>query len=287
MELLKTFPALGPPKGGRALGVDMGGSSTKVHLLAADEGPVSWATAGGNLALDPDGARAVIEEIVARARPTCAILGLAGARTASAEAASLERELAARLGRVQVVSDAEIALLAAFGDGDGIVVSAGTGSVVVVRVEGKLHVLGGHGYLLDDVASAYGIGRRLLRAALRGRDVGDVGLAHELERALGEPLDDIVRRIYQEPTARTHVAMIARHVGDVTDPAGRAVREQAVVDSQALIASARDRFGPLPVALLGGVFRTPAIADPVVARTGARVVTLRPDVAAARRACEA
>ena len=85
------------------------------------------------------------------------------------------RALANRLGRlaihVEVLSDAQAALLGALGDAPGLLVLAGTGSIVVGRHgRGRWARAGGLGPLLGDEGSAFWIGRAWLRATTRGED---------------------------------------------------------------------------------------------------------------------
>src|SRR5205085_11883464 len=142
----------------RYLGVDMGGSNTRAYLMQEPAAPRSWQAPGGNLALDPEAALAVLLPLVREAAPAGACLGLAGARTAPDAVAWLAVELARQAGRVTLMTDADLALTAAFGtEADGIVVCAGTGSVAAVRHAGATHLVGGHGFLLDDAGSAYDI----------------------------------------------------------------------------------------------------------------------------------
>jgi N-acetylglucosamine kinase-like BadF-type ATPase len=73
--------------------------------------------------------------------------------------------------KIVVVTDIEIALAAAFNDGPGIVVSAGTGSVAVGRDQaGRRHRIGGYGWQMGDEGSGYAIGRAALGAVSRAAD---------------------------------------------------------------------------------------------------------------------
>jgi N-acetylglucosamine kinase-like BadF-type ATPase len=73
--------------------------------------------------------------------------------------------------RLQVTGDIEIALAAAFGDGSGIVVTAGTGSVAIARDPGgMIRRSGGYGWQMGDEGSAYAIGRAALGAVGRAAD---------------------------------------------------------------------------------------------------------------------
>lgn len=72
---------------------------------------------------------------------------------------------------VQVITDIELALSAAAGDGPGVVIIAGTGSAVGGRnFAGQFARAGGWGPWIGDDGSAYDIGRRAVKAALSARD---------------------------------------------------------------------------------------------------------------------
>jgi N-acetylglucosamine kinase-like BadF-type ATPase len=272
----------------RVLGVDMGGSATRAHLTDGSSFARTWSAAGGNLALDPQGASEVLLRLVAEAAPRSVCIGVAGARTAPAAAARLTRELERLVPLVRLMGDAELALAAAFGaHAEGIVVCAGTGSVAVVRERGRMHVLGGHGYLLDDAGSAYDIGRRLVVAALRDRDRGGRELSDRVERVLGEPMDEFVRRVHGEPRDRQLLAVLAQRLPDVDHDAVDVILAEAADALASLAELARQRFGPLPVRLTGGVFLLPRIAEVLRVRCDAQLAETPPEVAAARVAAEA
>ena len=70
--------------------------------------------------------------------------------------------------RVRVISDAEAAFTGALGDGSGLLVLAGTGSIVLGRNRrGQWRRAGGLGPLLGDEGSAFWIGREWLRVNAR------------------------------------------------------------------------------------------------------------------------
>ena len=90
--------------------------------------------------------------------------------------------------RVVVTGDERTALRGAFGDGAGIVVISGTGTIAVGRDgHGREHRCGGWGWLLDGAGSAMDIGRDGLALSLHMAD----GRAPDtpLRRALWEALD--------------------------------------------------------------------------------------------------
>lgn len=103
----------------------------------------------------------------------CACVGVAGA--ARPEVSSpIKRILSAILrAPVEVVGDMVIAMEAAFGDGPGVVVISGTGSIAYGRdMHGQTVRVGGWGSAISDEGSAYWIGKAAVMAALRDFDEG-------------------------------------------------------------------------------------------------------------------
>jgi N-acetylglucosamine kinase-like BadF-type ATPase len=109
------------------------------------------------------------------------------------------RAAARRLGRVArrvvVISDAEAAFLGAVGDQAGILILAGTGSIVLGRDgDGRWARAGGLGPLIGDEGSGFWIGREWLRATARPGD------------------DDDARRLARGPDATRRIAALAPRV---------------------------------------------------------------------------
>lgn len=74
-------------------------------------------------------------------------------------------------GKFKLVSDAEIALAAAVGKAEGIVLIAGTGSIAIGYDRlGNYRRCGGWGYIFGDEGSAYEIGRNVLQAVAQAHD---------------------------------------------------------------------------------------------------------------------
>ena len=72
------------------------------------------------------------------------------------------------LGKVRVLSDAEVALFGALSGRPGIVVISGTGSIAVGRdLEGGFARAGGYGHVLGDEGSGFWIGREAVLAGVR------------------------------------------------------------------------------------------------------------------------
>jgi len=220
-----TEPAVGPSgRPAALLGVDCGGSHTAVvvgnsagHVLARAEGPGSAMRPGG-----AERSAAVILEVARRAATqagvtlpaVAALIGAAGAgRTLEQEALATAVKNAGAAERVAVRGDVEIALAAAFGNGPGVLVNAGTGSIAYARTAGRLFRAGGHGWQLGDEGGGYWLGRRALSAAARAQDgVGESStLLERLLVALGlQTFDDLIR--WTATATPAQVAALAPHV---------------------------------------------------------------------------
>lgn len=87
------------------------------------------------------------------------------------ERRALARRLRRVARRVEVLSDAQIAHLGALGVGAGVLILAGTGSIVIGRnTAGRWARAGGFGPLLGDEGSGFWLGRAWLRATTQGED---------------------------------------------------------------------------------------------------------------------
>jgi len=182
------------------------------------------------------------------------------------------RALAARLARlaarVEVLSDAQAALLGALASRPGLLVLAGTGSIVIGRdARGRWARAGGFGPLLGDEGSAFWIGRAWLRATTRGEDFLPV------------------RRLVTHPDAVARIAALAPSVlrrARRGDPRARLViREAQAHLARLAVDVARQLRLPRPVALswAGGVLDDAGFRDGVkraVARSGLRARWIAP-----------
>ena len=131
-----------------------------------------------------------------------------------------------------VATDIEIALAAAFDEGPGIVVSAGTGSVAVGRDQsGKQHRIGGYGWQMGDEGSGYAIGRAALGAVSRavdGRSPRTALSDRVLAASHSENFDALVR--WAAGASPAEVAALAPHVLDVAahgDPLAQGIADYA------------------------------------------------------------
>jgi N-acetylglucosamine kinase-like BadF-type ATPase len=162
--------------------------------------------------------------------------------------------------RLSSGSDAVNSLNGGIGSADGILLIAGTGSSVFIRLNGTLRIISGWGYLLGDEGSGYDMGRMALVQALRARDGrGEPTLLTGLcEEKLGGAVMDYIPEIYRK--GRSFIASFAPLVSrarDMGDPAASCCMEKAV---QALAEAVRVAGGQFPaekkpVVFTGGVFQ--------------------------------
>ena len=257
---------------GRILGIDAGGSGTRVVML--EGGEVTARPDGPPMnALLTEGIAWHLEEIIRAASATAAGIGLPGLRRPG-QARELGELLARRTGcPVHVTGDGASARAGAFLGAPGVVVIAGTGSAAF-GWNGESHArAGGHGFLLGDEGSAYWIGRAAARAALRWEDqMGGSELIHRtVTETVGSGLDALVGEVSTHPAERDRLAVLAPAITAIAAEdaeAGRIARRAA--EHLAAVADAvQRRLGPLPVAGAGGVFRAPVIWDRFAELTGA------------------
>jgi glucosamine kinase len=263
--------------GGRVVGVDVGGTSSRALAMEPADGTVTGrgASGGGNPnSHPPELAAKRVAEAVREAlgggsgEVLGCMLGLAGESKFTDPAVAETFAVALRQVGVgcpiSVVSDAEVAFASATAEPDGTVVVGGTGSVAARIVDHrKSSWVGGLGWLLGDEGSAYWIGREAVRTALRqlqaGAAPGPLAAAVLAEALPDVPADDtqLLSRLITAANAEAPVrlarfaSLVSTYVA--TDPAAaRIVGEAAeLLAGQALMArSAGERT---PVVLAGSV----------------------------------
>lgn len=260
------------------VGVDGGGSKTRVlvadgrgEAIGESEGPAS-AVRPGEAEHSASVIAACVGEALAAAgvaeeRPAALCVGVAGVgRPAEREQlwrALVERDIA---DEVLVIPDAQVALDDAFGDGPGILLVAGTGSIAYGRgPAGESARVGGWGPVCGDEGSGAWIGRRALSvvtASLDGREpetalVGAVLTAAELN----EPGELVAWAAAATPAK---LAILAATVVSVAQ--GGDLRANSILDlaAEELALHVRtlarqlfaDERAACPIAFAGGLLRS-------------------------------
>jgi N-acetylglucosamine kinase-like BadF-type ATPase len=279
-DLPERVPA-GMPE--RLLGIDAGGSSTRI-VIVADGAIVERRPAQAMNARLTDHLEDRLLALIKPADAIAAGIGMPGLRSAQ-EAADLGRALSERADRpVYITNDGITTWLGAFGTEPGIVVYAGTGSGVVGCDGTRWARAGGHGFLLGDEGSAYWIGKAGVNAALRWEDgIGGSAALHDAIAAVGGDLDTLVREVHSHPAARDKVTRFAPVVTSLagTDEAAREIVTRAAGHLADLARTVRRALGPLPVSGTGGVFSDPVIWAEFAEQTGATPPLAPPEVGAA------
>jgi N-acetylglucosamine kinase-like BadF-type ATPase len=170
------------------IGVDIGGSSTRVAVAGATGDIIGTGRAGGGnpVTHGPATATAELTQALRQAlrgvdptEVTVAVIGMAGVGPASrdpaARAAFAQAWRAAGLTcHYELVPDPLVAFASGTGAPDGTVVIAGTGAVAcAVRGYAVQRLADGHGWLLGDRGSGFWLGREAARATLADLDRQD------------------------------------------------------------------------------------------------------------------
>ncbi|HPA21420.1 MAG TPA: N-acetylmuramic acid 6-phosphate etherase [Verrucomicrobiae bacterium] len=184
----------------KVLGIEGGGTKTDWVLMEVDGASQKPVDRG---ALPPANLRIIDDAALERifrsmpAGPTRVGAFLAGCITAADH--DRLRAIAQSVwphARIEVGSDRDSGFATAFGDTDGILVIAGTGSAVTGRKAGRVERAGGWGQLLGDQGSGYSLGMQALRSVLTHYDLtGHVShLAEDILRTLAlNRLRDLIR----------------------------------------------------------------------------------------------
>jgi N-acetylglucosamine kinase-like BadF-type ATPase len=194
------------------IGVDVGG--TWVRAVSVD-GERARLVARASASRVPE-LRSFLLTLGCGPRLGAAVVAARGVWTA-AERRALRGRLSGVARIVRVISDAEAALLGALGDEPGILVLAGTGSIVLGRDgRGRWARAGGLGPLLGDEGSAFWLGRDWLRERARRGDfltARRIARAPDAARRIAAIAPQVVQRAHDgDRTARAIVRDGQRHL---------------------------------------------------------------------------
>jgi len=256
------------------VGVDAGATRTVAvvadgdRLLARAEGPAGAVRPGRAMAAAGTIATAVRTALVqtGRVRGDVLVVGASGVgRDDERQALRDALRMEALAERLIVTTDIEIALVAAFGDGPGIVLLSGTGSFAVGRDgNGVQHRQGGYGWRMGDEGSAYAVGEAALRAVGRAED--GRGPATALTPALrrqtrSASFNDLVRwSVAATPTEVAGLASAVIEASVTGDEIAAAIVSHAAEALATLVTGVQGLCAagtPVPVALAGGLLAQP------------------------------
>lgn len=255
------------------VGVDGGGTKHRAVIVDEEGREVGRGQSPGAVvtADDPERAASAVRTAVlgaatnSRVQLPAAIMwvGLAGAgRPLVRKAVMPLLDDGSLATEVHVGTDVEAAFFDAFGNGPGILLIAGTGSVLMARdPSGAVANVGGWGRHLGDEGSGYAIGLKALRYVVRAEDgrMPPTALRVRVLRSCGlDAVDDLVSWVRR--ASKAQVAALAPRVIDAADDGDSAAMEivaDSIRDLAEHVRAGVERTGPweepAPLILWGGL----------------------------------
>jgi len=257
------------------LGVD--GGASKTSCVLGDERTILGRGLAGSSNVTRVGESAACEALTRSILQACSAAGISPSQIANTcvGAAGSDRDQVRvplqRLvgevvgGPVQIVGDMAVALHAAFGDGPGVIVIAGSGSIAYGRDRsGETTRAGGWGFAVSDEGSGYWIGKQAVATCLRRYDEsgqwGGEFLSEVMELLEVSTLEQLVMTVNRSPSpnfASLVPAVLAfsdrgdKTAQEVLNLAGKELATIGVVVVKRLF---RDN-ATVRVAMSGGVFK--------------------------------
>ena len=199
------------------IGVDGGGTKTEIVVCDLQGEVVARKTGGSSNPNDigNDNMLKVVGDLIGKVLPSdCDCidigLGISGIFTAGSEDLlfSYLKSHFSVIDKTKIYSDKDSAMNCAY-DGDGCIVIIGTGSVGIVKKDGKIKDIGGGGYLVDNALSGFDLGREVLNAVLCANDgMGEYTILTDLfNDKTGENIRKHLKIVYQK--GKAYVATFA------------------------------------------------------------------------------
>ncbi|MDI3547802.1 MAG: hypothetical protein PWR10_1454 [Halanaerobiales bacterium] len=270
-------------------GIDAGGTSTKC-ILVSEESQVLAEVKTGPANYHVVGLTRAVSEVKRAVEAACReaeinridILGIGLAGTGRQKDIKVFREALLSLDRANqifITDDGEIAVLGAHAGRPGLVVIAGTGSIVYgLSEDGKTIRAGGWGPILGDEGSGFWIGLKALQMIIKAKEgrAEKTSLIDPVLKKLviGSLREELIPFIYQQRLPRKEIASLAPLVVRAMKRGDRVARDIIEEGLQELCISVRSVAGELrqisasyrlqkkvKVALTGGLFSDPFIYD--------------------------
>ncbi len=260
------------------IGADGGATKTLV-VLADEEGRELSRSSTGASNPNVVGMETAGDRLVSAIKECCvlaqcdlasirsAVLGLAGAGNTENRHGIMAR-LCSALGPgfpACIETDARIALEGAHVGREGIVIIAGTGSVVIAKTaEAEVLTIGGWGRSLGDDGSGFFLGTEAAKAATRARDgVEKPGyLVHILERHLGwTGREQVIQSVYREKIELSSLAPVVLEAAGQGDVVSLEIlrRGASALAGQASVAANRLGTSSIDLATCGGLIDHPTM----------------------------
>jgi len=252
-----------PPE--RILGVDGGGTKTSWVLVETDRSSLRVLEEGrlpaSNLRLtSPERLKSIFHQLPHQVERVGMFLAGCVTEDDRANLAKVCQEVWTKA-KIVTGSDRDSGFAAAFGNGDGIVVNAGTGSSITGRRGNRIEKAGGWGHILGDAGGGYFLSIQALRLILQEYDLhrGEVRFAGSVLQALClNNLDELVR--WAQTADKMDMAMLTPVVFTAAENGDARVQE--ILDTGARVlaeytsaVAKRLGFEEPVVKLLGGLFQ--------------------------------
>ncbi|MGX6980217.1 N-acetylglucosamine kinase [Vagococcus elongatus] len=204
------------------IGVDCGGTKTEASAYTITDGELleTTTTGFGNLVVDYSKAVANIRQAVDILLQTLGagdcqmiVMGIAGI-----DSGGFKQKMAEEFSYLPVnpvfLNDAQLALYAILKGQDGVVVTAGTGSIMLGLVDNHWYRAGGWGHILGDEGSGFDIAKKAIQHVLHEYDSGEETSAFSKEILTFFDADDVfslAKKVYQ--VDKGEIASAAQQIG--------------------------------------------------------------------------
>ncbi len=182
-------------------------------------------------------------------------------------------ELSQKTGSLYVVSDADIALEAAHGGEPGIIIIAGTGSIIYGRdVDGTIKRSGGWGPVIGDPGSGAAIGLRALRLAAKILDgCAEAGFLMQLiaENTGITSQESLINKVYKEKYPPSEVAPLVFRAADNGDQSAHDIIQESAAELVDMLRCGIKKFNfseVIPIAYVGGVLQSDTVYPDTVSK---------------------
>lgn len=249
-------------------GIDGGGTGTTLELLSSDRSKIERKYFGAfNLnSIGEQRFRQMLREIfeVIIQNGDCQVICIGAAGISNEMVSGLIRETAEITGlpaKLMLKGDHEIALFGAMSGNPGCILVAGTGSICTgINREGKVSRTGGWGHLIDDVGSAYALGRDALSAAVRaedGRREPTILTEMILEHWSITDLKQLIAKVYEtkDKSKIASLSVVVERAGQKKDPVALSILQKNARDLTELVCAVYQQLKneELPLAISGGL----------------------------------
>ncbi len=173
--------------------------------------------------------------------------------------------------KLTVGHDAPTALLGATAGKPGVVVIAGTGSVVFgINEKGATARVGGLGYLFSDEGSGFWLAAQMIRLAIKEQDelIAPCGILQMVLEFFGRgEIRELTDDFYNGKLSRDEIASLAKRAHELAADGNQTIRGQifygvgVLTESVARVAAKLKFQTKFPVAGIGGMFRADLTND--------------------------